>query len=123
MTVAGSSVASGRAPGPEPGACEELLGRALIPAGDIVVFSDAYYSYLLRQPACEGWSTARATGLPVVGSSVVSGRSLVVEYGACEELLGRALIPAGDIVVFSDAYYSYLLRQPACEGWSATTQP
>jgi hypothetical protein len=43
------------------------------------------------------------------------------DCGSCEESLGRAFIEVGDTVVFSDAYHSYLLQQPLCDGWSATT--
>jgi hypothetical protein len=62
-----------------------------------------------------------ATGLSVAGSSVASAQGPGHDCGSCEESLGRALIEVGDTVVFSDAYYSYLLRQPLCDGWSATT--
>jgi hypothetical protein len=58
MSVAGPSAASAQSPGHDCGSCEKSLGRALFDVGDTVVFSDAYYSYLLRQPPCDGWSAA-----------------------------------------------------------------
>ena len=61
-----------------------------------------------------------ATGLSVAGSSAASAEG-PGHCGSCEESLGRALIDVGDTVVFSDAYYSYLLRKPICDGWSAAT--
>ena len=62
-----------------------------------------------------------ATGLSAAGSSAASAQGPGHGCSSCEELLARAFIQVGDTVVFSDAYYSYLLRQPLCDGWSVTT--
>jgi hypothetical protein len=58
LAVAGSSVASAH-PASDVGTCEESLARAVSTVGDLVIFSDAHYSYLLRQPPCDGWQSAR----------------------------------------------------------------
>ena len=60
-----------------------------------------------------------ATGMAVAGSSVASAHP-AYDLGTCEESLARAVIEVGDIVI-PDAHYSYLLRQPPCDGWQATT--
>jgi hypothetical protein len=69
-----------------------------------------------------------ATGVSVAGSSVASAHRGVYDSATCEESLTRIWdwpgeIPTetGRIVVFSDAYESYLLRQSPCDAPPDTT--
>ena len=60
-----------------------------------------------------------AAGMAMAGSSVASAHP-AKDLGTCEESLARSVSQVGDLVIFSDAHYSYLLRQPPCDGWQAS---
>jgi hypothetical protein len=62
------------------------------------------------------------TGIAVTGSSVASAHRGVYDSGTCGESLtriwdwpGEMETDSGRIVFFSDAYESYILRQPPCD--------
>jgi len=66
-------------------------------------------------------------GLTVVGSSTASAHRGVYDSDTCQESLtrvwdwpGEIETESGRIVLFSDAYESYILRQPPC---SSTHMP
>jgi hypothetical protein len=86
---------------------------------------------LLQRTAVLAVSVATATGLAWAGSAAASAHPGVFDSETCAESLTRVWTwPGGisdeprDHVIFSDAYESYLLRQPPCNGEpTATTTP
>jgi hypothetical protein len=78
---------------------------------------------LLQRTAVLTVSVATATGLAFTGSATASAHPGVFDSATCAESLTRVWSHPGrisdqprDHVIFSDAYESYLLRQPPCNG-------
>jgi len=78
---------------------------------------------LLQRTAVLTVSVATATGLAWAGSSTASAHPGVFDSETCAASLtrvwsfpGRISDEPRDHVIFSDAYESYVLRQPPCNG-------
>jgi len=78
---------------------------------------------LLQRTTVLAVSVAMATGLAWAGSTAASAHPGVYDSETCGASLtrvwswpGRVSDEPRDHVIFSDAYESYLLRQPPCNG-------
>jgi hypothetical protein len=79
-----------------------------------------------RRPLPSRWAAAGVTLVALIfqivtGTSVASAAPAMVDPAGCSATLGRAAVWPGTVSgstgtrrVFSDAYYTHLLRDPAC---------